>query len=536
MMRPRRCGSGIRLALGMAFGLAWFGFSAREARAQASDPELRPTRGPLITGAARAGDADATAVELNPGALGLLPAESFELIGAVADDGTTIPRRGAGVYWATPFFGHSALGLGLTHVTGAADAGIDTHTAFRLAYALRFLRGASLGVAWAHLWQGAFAGTDTFDFGLSVRGGRYLALGVTVEDVGAPHPAALSVALPRLWNGELALRPLGTDRLEVAVGAAHADGDHWRRLVPRARLAVRLTDGLRLYADAQTSPRGGELAFAGGSDTRASIGLAVDFDHLGAAVGLHGYFPGAGGDGAGVAARLHVDGERRPALAAPSYVTRVSLDGIRDDRAFASLVRRLRALAVDPAVAGVLFKLEDLELGFGRVEELRDLIALLRARGKKTFAYLTFPSTRGYYLAAACDVIVLHPAGELALTGIAQEVTFYKGAMDRLGVRLELIRVGAFKGAMEPFILTEQSPSVRANKNQLLDDVFTRVITAVAADRSRAGHRLEAADVRALVDRGLFTPAEAAQAGLSDATIAENDLEPYLARALGRRE
>src|SRR5665213_2483619 len=117
MMRPRRCGSGIRLALGMAFGLAWFGFSAREARAQASDPELRPTRGPLITGAARAGDADATAVELNPGALGLLPAESFELIGAVADDGTTIPRRGAGVYWATPFFGHSALGLGLTPVS-----------------------------------------------------------------------------------------------------------------------------------------------------------------------------------------------------------------------------------------------------------------------------------------------------------------------------------------------------------------------------------------------------------------------------------
>ncbi len=521
-------------ALAIACGLAWPLWSAAPAQAQASDPELRPTRGPLITDAVRAGDADATAVELNPGALGLLPAAGLELVGAAAGDGATLPRRGAGLYWATPFFGHSALGLGLTHVTGGDGAGIDTHTAFRLAYALRFLRGASLGVAWAHLWQGAFAGTDTFDFGLSVRGGRYLALGVTVEDVGAPHPAGLSVALPRLWTGELAVRPLGTDRLELAVGAAHADGDAWRRLVPRARLAVRLTDGLRLYGDAQTSPRGGELAFASGSDTRASIGLAFDFDHLGAAVGLHAYFPGAGDSGAGVAGRLHFDGERRPALAAPSYVAPVSLVGLHDDRAFAVLVRRLRALAVDPAVAGVLFKLEDLELGFGRVEELRDLIALLRAHGKKTFAYLTFPSTRGYYLAAACDFIVLHPAGELALTGIAQEVTFYKGVMDRLGVRLELIRVGAFKGAMEPFILTEQSPAVRANKNQLLDDVFTRVITAVAADRSRAGHRLEAADVRALVDRGIFTPAEAAQAGLSDATVAENDLEPYLAQALGR--
>jgi protease-4 len=530
----RRSGSPARLALALGCWLAWLFWSAAPALAQASDPELRPTRGPLITGAVRSGDADATAVELNPGALGLLPAGGLDLVGAAADEGATIPRRGAGLYWATPFFGHSVLGLALTHVTGGDGAGIDTHTAFRLAYALRFLRGASLGVAWAHLWQGAFAGTDTFDFGLSVRGGRYLALGVTVEDVGAPHPAALSVALPRLWTGELAVRPLGTDRLELAVGAAHADGDAWRRLVPRARLAVRLTDGLRLYGDAQTSPRGGQLAFAGGSDTRASVGLAFDFDHLGAAVGLHAYFPGAGDGGAGVAGRIHFDGERRPALAAPAYVARVSLDGLHDDRAFAALVRRLRALAVDPAVAGVLLKLENVELGFGRVEELRDLIALLRAHGKKTFAYATFPSTRGYYLAAACDLIVLHPAGELALTGIAQEVTFYKGAMDRLGVRLELIRVGAFKGAMEPFILTEQSPAVRANKNQLLDDVFTRVTTAVAADRSRAGHRMAAADVRALVERGIFTPAEAAQAGLSDATVAENDLEPYLAQALGR--
>jgi protease-4 len=507
---------------------------ATPTRAQASDPELRPTRGPLVTGAARAGDADATAVELNPGALGLLPGGGLDVIGADADDGAVIPRRGAGLYWAAPLFARSALGLGLTRVTGAGAEGIDAHTTFRLAYALRFLRGAALGVSWAHLWDGAFAGTDTFDFGLALRAGRHVALGATVEDVGAPHPDALPAALPRLWTGELALRPLGTDRLELAVGAAHADGDAWRRIVPRARLAARLTDGLRLYADGQTSPRGGELAFASGSDVRASVGLAVDFDHLGGAVGVHGYFPGAGSSGTGVAARLHIETERRPALVAPSFVARVSLDGVHQDRDFFAVVRRLRALAVDPAVAGVLFKIENVELGFARIEELRDLIAILRAHGKRTFAYATFPSTREYYLAVACDVVLLHPAGELAVSGIAQQVTFYKGAMDRLGVHLELVRVGEFKGAMEPFVMSEQSPSVRANKNQLLDDVFGRFAAAVAADRSRAGHRMEAADVRALVDRGLFTPGEAMLAGLSDATVAESDLEETLGRALRR--
>ncbi len=533
MRRSWRTSSAPGLALTLASLLAASLGRGTPARAQSRDPELRPTRGPLITDGVRAADADATAVELNPGGLALLPRGALEIVGADAGDAAVIPRRGAGLYWGAPL-GHAALGLGLTHVAGAPAEGIDAHTTFRLAFALRLLRGAGLGAGWAHIWDGAFDGTDTFDFGLALRGGRFLALGVTVEDVGAPHAAGRPAALPRLWTGELALRPLGTDRIELAVGAAHADGDAWRRIVPRARLTARLTDGLRLYADAQSSPREGQLAFASGSDTRASVGLAIDFDHFGGAVGAHGYFPGAGSNGAGVAARLHLEGERRPALIAPSYIARVSLDGVHDDRVFLRLVRRLRGLAVDPAVAGVLFKIENVELGFARIEELRDLIALLRAHGKRTFAYATFPSTREYYLAAACDLVVLHPAGELALTGIAQEVTFYKGAMDRLGVHLELIRVGAFKGAMEPFVMTEQSPAVRANKNQLLDDVFGRVADAIAADRTRAGHRLEATQVRALVDRGIYTPGEAMLAGLSDATVAENDLEDTLAHALGR--
>jgi protease-4 len=504
------------------------------ARAQESDPTLRPTRGPYITDARRAGDADATAVELNPGALGFLPSAALELVGADSSTPGVVPGPGVGVYLGVPIFWRSSLGFELARVAGGGGTGIDAHTTLRLAYALHFLRNASLGVAWAHLWQGSFAGTDSFDFGLSTRLGRFVALGVTVEDVGQPHPLAFGAALPRLWTAELALRPLGTDRLEVALGAAHADGDAWDRLVPRARLSATIRDGLRLYGEGESVPRGPALALAGGSDTRLEFGLAIDFDHLGGAVGLPIYAPGAGAGGVGIAARVHLDGERHPALAAPAYVARVRLQKIDDDRAFFQLVRRLRALAVDPAAVGVLFKIEDLNLGYARIEELRDLVALLRAHGKRTFAYLAFPSTRDYYLAAACDTIVVHPAGELSVTGVAQNVTFYKGAMDRLGVHLELVRNGKFKGAMEPFIMTEQSPAVRENKNQLLDDLFGRLTAALAADRTRAGHPMDAAVVRALIDRGIFSPGDAALAGLVDAVAAEGDLEGLVARALGR--
>ncbi|HTB56782.1 MAG TPA: signal peptide peptidase SppA [Polyangia bacterium] len=520
------------LAASAAF-LALALLAARPVRAQASDPELRPTRGPTITDGARAGDADATAVQLNPGALGFLPAAGLELVGADASDPAVVPRRGFGAYLGLPIFLRSSLGLGLSRVAGASAVGIDAHTTFQLAYALHFLRNASLGFSWAHIWDGSFAGADTFDFGFSARAGRYVALGATVEDVGEPHPNAFGATLPRLWTAELVLRPLGTARLEVALGAAHANGDDWDRLVPRARISATLIDGLRLYGEGENVPRGA-ATFGGGSDTRLAFGMAIDFDHLGLVVGVPIFIPGNGSSGAGIAGRIHLDGERRPALVAPPYVARVRLEGIEDDRHFFQVVRRLRALAVDPAVAGVLFKIEGVTLGYGRIEELRDLVALLRAHGKRTFGYLTFPSTREYYLAAACDVIVIHPAGELSVTGVATNVTFYKGTMDRLGVHLELVRVGAFKGAMEPFIMTEQSPAVRENKNQLLDDVYNRLTATIAADRTRAGHPMDAAIVRGLIDRGIFSAGDATLAGLGDAVAAEGDLEAFVQHALGR--
>ena len=503
------------------------------ARAQASNPELRPTRGPYITGAVRAGDADATAVELNPGAVALVPGGDLELVASAGKYALAIPRRGGGLYWATPI-GSSALGLGLTGVAGDAGNGVDGRTIFRLAYALRLGSAVGLGVSWAHVWGGGFGGVDTFDFGLSARAGRYLALGLVLEDVGGPHPPAVPAELPRLWVAELAVRPFGTSRLELGLGAAHADGDEWRRFVPRARLSLTVTSGLRVYGDAQRTPRVDALALEGGSDMRLAFGVALDLDHVGAMLGTQIFNPGGAGDtSVGVAARLRVTAARQASLLAPAHVARVSLDGIDDEREFVKVTRRLRALAADRGVAGVMLKVENVRLGLGRIEELRDLVAFLRARGKATFAYAPSPTTREYYLATAADVVVLHPAGELSLTGMAQSVTFYKTAMDRLGVHVDLVRIAEYKGAAEPLIMTEHSAPVRANKDRLLDDMFGHMVGAIAGDRTRAGRRMDAAAVRAFIDRAMFTPDEAQRVGLVDVVADENELETVFGKALG---
>ncbi|HVR64938.1 MAG TPA: signal peptide peptidase SppA, partial [Polyangia bacterium] len=127
------------------------------------------------------------------------------------------------------------------------------------------------------------------------------------------------------------------------------------------------------------------------------------------------------------------------------------------------------------------------------------------------------------------------PAGELSLRGLGQVVTFYKGLLDRVGVRVELVRIAEYKGAMEPFVMTEQSAPVRENKNQLLDDVNNRVLAAIVAGRGRAGRGLDERTLRAIIDRGALNPDEALRAGLVDAVKDENDIDDTLARLSGRR-
>ena len=228
--------------------------------------------------------------------------------------------------------------------------------------------------------------------------------------------------LPRLWNAELAIRPLGTDRLELAFGGAHANDDDWERIVPRARFWVKLVDGLRLYSEGERVPAGSAAALEGGADSRAGRrpgdGLRARRRRRRRCTARS---PGrAATAAASRRASARLERARRPELVGPAYVVRVSLEVSTTIARSSTLVRGVRALAADKPVAAVLFKVENVQLGTARIEELRELMAFLRAHGKRVFAYAPSPSTREYYLASAADAIVLHPAGELALTGISQ--------------------------------------------------------------------------------------------------------------------
>ena len=147
---------------------------------------------------------------------------------------------------------------------------------------------------------------------------------------------------------------------------------------------------------------------------------------------------------------------------------------------------------------------------------MRDAIADFRAKGKFAIAFAdTFgeggPGTRPYYLATACDEIWLQPLGEVGITGLRSEQTFFKGLLDKLGITASLEHREEYKTAMNSFTEVEMTPAQREEIEALLTSMQDQINRGIAAAR-----KLQATDVAALVDRAPLSADAAKAAGLID--------------------
>ncbi|MEK6609024.1 MAG: signal peptide peptidase SppA [Myxococcota bacterium] len=489
---------------------------------------VAPTRGVLLPGASIVGDDDATALETNPGALGF-SAGSLALVAADLDDGGRQWGEGVGL------FGNLRLGA-LSNALGAQflnppDA-FAVADATKLTYALALRFGRDFGVGAGFHWfvsdeDRALDALFTTDVGVTVRPWSLLGLGLVVRDANTPRLGARF--LERRYDFEIALRPLGTDRLELGGGAEV--GEETGEATPRARLVIGLLRGVALRGDVVSD----EADFDGDGfderDWRGTASLGLDLDRVGVfggAVFGRGRAGGAdlpGGQALGWAAGVRVGEERyRPAPIVPKRVEVIALEEGATDRDVVRLLAYLRALEEDPDCAAVIVKPIGLDAGMATVEELRERIAGLRRAGKRVYAHLGEASARDLYLAMAADRVLIDPSGGVRLVGMRASVLYYKGTLDRLGVRADIVKIAEYKSAPEPLTRTEASDPAREMRESIVDDLYGRLVAAIARDR---GLGSEAA-VRALVDRGPFTAREAKEARLVDEILPPEEIEDWI--------
>jgi protease IV len=501
-----------------------------------------PTRGLTIPGGVLAGDADATSTSLNPGQLGFIEGSHAALLLNHWAEGIEQEGRGFGYLLAMPLLDSLSLGAGYEWLRPSA-AGTDDYGKFTLGGGLKLGRALGFGMVWEHLFGGRWGGLDTATYGFGLRLHDMLAAAFVVRDAFRPDlDDGAGPELPLELDTELAIRPTGHARLELAGGirwVRAADETHW---MPHARFSARVLRGLDLFGDAEA----GRTRFVNPdtlarnrNDLRFSVGLAISFDQLNlAAAGLGTYRrepagnEAKGGDAGGFGLVVRTGPKRQHSLIPGRAVVRVKLDDLDSDRKFLPALMALRRLGEDRSVGAVVIEIEELDLGYGRLEELRRVLVDLGQR-KPVFGWVSNPRTPEYYLASACHKVIMHPAGSLFLAGLAQTVTFWKGAMDKLGVNVDLVRIAEFKGAMEPFVMTQQSEPVRENRTALLDDLYQRLSSGIIAGRT--GHGLDAGNFKAAIDKGLYSPAEAKDRGLVDEIADPHEMEKVLQKALGRK-
>ncbi len=175
------------------------------------------------------------------------------------------------------------------------------------------------------------------------------------------------------------------------------------------------------------------------------------------------------------------------------------------------LLERMRTARSDENVRGVVLEIEEAQLGFAQIQEIRAQIEALKAAEKDVWIYSETLGPGTLALGSSASKLVLMPTGEVMFHGLHGEAMYFKGMLDKIGCEADIIHCGAYKSAGEPFYLTGPSKESQEQTNRLLDGIFETLVSEVAKNR-----RLDPGEVRRLIDRCEFSAKDALDAKLVD--------------------
>ena len=195
----------------------------------------------------------------------------------------------------------------------------------------------------------------------------------------------------------------------------------------------------------------------------------------------------------------------------------------------------LRRARDDGRIKGALVVIERPDLGFGRIQELRDALRDFQSGGKWATCYLEtageFSSgNKEYYLASACGEIWMAPPGDVNLIGVRAEVPFLRGTFDLLGIYPDYDHIGKYKTAKNLFTDTTMTPAYRESMDQLVGRLYAQLVAGIGE-----GRKMSEAEVKALVDRGPFLGPQALEAKLVDGLGYRDQVEDHLRERNGGR-
>ena len=181
-------------------------------------------------------------------------------------------------------------------------------------------------------------------------------------------------------------------------------------------------------------------------------------------------------------------------------------------------------------IKGIYIQATSLATGFASLEEIRSALKDFKESGKFIVAYGDTYSQGLYYLSSVADKVLLNPQGMIEWRGLAAAPMFFKDLLAKIGVEMQVFKVGTYKSAVEPFVSTEMSPTNREQVNVYLASIWGQLTSDVAESR-----KVSVDSLNAIADRMImFHPAEeSVKCGLADTLIYKNDVRNYLKAMAG---
>jgi protease-4 len=447
----------------------------------------------------------------NPAGLGVRHAIELFGSGTSFEDGERVQR------WA---LGLGSLGL---HGEQWKDAGRRfglTQTA----------GGAALRLGYTVEWQvnpNTHRAVADQRYGLLSRPAPWLALGGVINHLfQTPGPDGQRT---REYTLALGLRPLALDPVR-----AHG----WGTRLTLTSDVVLTEGGRREQARVRF---GGELEALPGVLLRATV---EDQRGLSLGIGLRGVKGGVAGQRASVNGRRSYDsyavsfhsGEERTVLAgrAERRVAAVLVAGVLGDdngTRVRPLHDQLRRALEDPLTRGVFLDLRGVG-NMAQIEELRPRLARLRAAGKPVVAFMEYGGGRAdFYLAGACDRIVMAPEAGPAPLGLRGELRYYRSLLADWGIRVDRTSYGKYKSAFRNYSVDSTSDADREAIERGIDVSQELLVSALATDR-----RMDRERLLTLLDGRSWRAEDLRQAGLIDSVGYREDALAVLGRLCGLGE
>ena len=394
-------------------------------------------------------------------------------------------------------------------------------SAYTLAFARRFARSFYIGTSYTFFKTedgNPYHNDHFWNVGIMYRNLKNNSLSLVVENIRRMEFGGDATEVKYTFS--VGMRPL-QNKLTIAADWSWNESQAMSEGFLKGYVHARFKRGWGMY---------------GSIDEDGAFGLGINFSFGYNQVGTCHKYDSDGKYLSGIAYSGYSYRPRGWMLPSKKKVLRVTLDGSYPEtdrhtffwqtktQTFLHLIEHLNRALTDERIGAVAVELKAPGLGWSQLQELRRLFTEFQRANKPVFIYLGNLSGNGsYYLASAADQIAMRRVDALLLTGLLAEVTFYKGTLDKLGIKADLEHAGKYKSASDLVSRDSISEYHEEAVNLLLDDFYQVISEDIAQGRGLARDSL-----LALIDQAPWTSEEAVQAGLVDTILYPEDFEDWI--------